>query len=279
MDPTCAWIDAVRGSWDAARTRWPGVEVAEEAFLAYVEARVPQEDRTPESMTAVHGEELYLACGCAKGQPAAIAAFEQTYFSKVDAALARIRGLGDQAEDVKQALRQDLFSSQPDAPPKIEAYSGRGSLLGWVRIAVVRSAHKLVHRERKEAPMAEHLLAEAAEESRDEELEYFKRLYRREFKEAFEAAVTGLQRRERNLLRHHIVDQLSIDQISAVYHVHRSTAARQIERARQSLREQTREHLLAKLDVAPEELESIVRMVETQIDLSVYRVLGGPTRT
>jgi RNA polymerase sigma-70 factor (ECF subfamily) len=62
----------------------------------------------------------------------------------------------------------------------------------------------------------------------DPELEYLKRTYRAEIRQAFEEAARGLEPEERNLLRDHYAHGLSIDRIAVVHGFHRATAARRI---------------------------------------------------
>src|SRR5262249_43055522 len=83
-----------------------------------------------------------------------------------------------------------------------------------------------------EVPVEDEILAALPAEGSDPEIEHFKRLYAAEFRAALSEAIAGLASRERNLLRHGFADALSIDQIGALYGVHRSTAARWIHAAR-----------------------------------------------
>ena len=66
----------------------------------------------------------------------------------------------------------------------------------------------------------------------DPEVEYMKRTYANEFKASFADALKQLGPREQTLLRYHHVDGLNIDEIGAIYRVHRVTAFRWIEKAK-----------------------------------------------
>src|SRR5439155_27001611 len=67
--------------------------------------------------------------------------------------------------------------------------------------------------------------------------------------EALREAFASLDARERNLLRQHFVDRLSIDDLGPLYGVHRATVARWLERAREALEARTRKLLMERLDV------------------------------
>jgi len=111
----------------------------------------------------------------------------------------------------------------------------------------------------------------------DPEVDYMKRTYSNEFKAAFAAALGTLGAREQTLLRYHHVDGLNIDEIGAIYRVHRVTAFRWIEKAKDQLVKQTLDTLRARLKLPASELDSVLRMIRSQIHLSLVRHLGGPS--
>ena len=75
------------------------------------------------------------------------------------------------------------------------------------------------------------------------------------------------------LLRYQLIDGLTIDEIGALSRVHRATAARWLATIRDGLVERTRELLGEALGVDSVEAASIVRMVQSQLDVSVIRHL------
>jgi hypothetical protein len=68
------------------------------------------------------------------------------------------------------------------------------------------------------------------------------------------------------------VDDLSIDALASLRAVHRS-AARWIARAREAIIVETSRRLREKLAVTPSEAQSIVGLVQSQLDLSMWRLL------
>src|SRR5689334_2851813 len=97
-----------------ARRSWPGVKVEREAFAAYVDDRL-DDDGDLEKLAL---GDLYLACACARGDDAAIAAFEGAYSADAQAAFARHHGRGVSGRDLQQLLRDRLFAPPS---PKITA--------------------------------------------------------------------------------------------------------------------------------------------------------------
>ena len=110
----------------------------------------------------------------------------------------------------------------------------------------------------------------------DPEIEYMKRTYAAEFRAAFADAMQGLGPREQTLLRYHHIDGLNIDEIGAIYRVHRVTAFRWLEKAKERLVEATLVVMRTRLNVSPRELDSVLRLIRSQVHLSLVRHLGGP---
>jgi RNA polymerase sigma-70 factor (ECF subfamily) len=99
------------------------------------------------------------------------------------------------------------------------------------------------------------------------ELAYLRRTYEREFQEAFQTALASLSSRERNILRYHFVDGLSIDRIGDFYGVHRATAARWLNRAREALCLMTREILGQRISLSQDGFRRMLSLIESQISV------------
>lgn len=229
-----------------------------------------------ELLEGLRPADLYLACACTSNDPAAIQAFERGYMSEVDHALARMHIDGSRVADVKQLVRQRLFVSQGGVPGKISEYGGRGDLRRWVRSVAVRTCLNDLRKGKREVLADdETLIARHAIPVDDPEVTYMKRTYAAEFRAAFSAALAGADAREQTLLRYHHVDGLNIDEIGAIYRVHRVTAFRWLEKAKERLVRLTLEDLRNRLRLSPRELDSVLRMIRSQVNLSLVRHLGG----
>jgi RNA polymerase sigma-70 factor (ECF subfamily) len=258
----------------AAMARWPDLTPTAEEFAAYVGAHLPPEAELVDALVELHADDLYLACACARGDGRAVAAFDAQMLGPVPAYVSRIDGSRAFADEVRQRVRARLLVADA-GPPKIVDYTGRGPLGGWVRVAVVREA---LNAKRGTQAQREESTGGADEErfgiaAGDPELDYLKTRYAGELREAFVATLAALPTDERNVLRMHYLDGLSIDEIGIAYHVHRSTAARWITRARETLLLQTRARLSTMLAAAPSEVESLLALVQSQLDVSLRRIL------
>jgi RNA polymerase sigma-70 factor (ECF subfamily) len=187
---------------------------------------------------------------------------------QLDGVLAKMGIAPEVRADVKQDIRIRILVGT-GGRPEIVGFSGRGDLRGWVRVMAVRQALQRQWRSRREVPVTDDELLQSAVVCGTPELDHAKQTYHEEFKRAFEGALRALPDRERTLLRQHHVDGLTIDEIGALYRVHRSTAARLLSRVRVRLLETTRLRMMSELDIAADELDSIIRMIRSQIEISL----------
>ena len=259
-------------SWLAeARTAWPALTLDEPTFVAQTFARLAA-DATVDQALAVHAADLWIAAACAEGDALALAAFDERYIAPLGAVLGPTGLDGDQIDEVKQELRRKLLVSDGGAP-RIADYSGRADLRTWLRTAAVRTSIDLIRR-RRDVPVEEEELAALPAIADDPELAHMKERYRGELGTAIAEAIALLVPRDRLLLKYHYIDGLSIDRIGAIYDIHRATAARWVASAREALGVQAQRLLSARLGVTSSQLRSIARMVESQLDLSIQRLLA-----
>ena len=264
------------------RAAWPDLALEAKDLVAFV-AHGISPDLAEAALDGLRPADLYLACACARGMTAAINAFDRDYMREVDIALARMRIGGARLADVKQLVRQRLFvgggtHGAPTSAGKIAEYGGRGDLRRWVRSVAVRTCLNDLRKGKREVLVDDdHLIAQHAIQTDDPEVEYMKRTYSEQFKAAFGDALGQLGPREQTLLRYHHVDGLNIDEIGAIYRVHRVTAFRWLEKAKEQLVRTTLEVLRSRLKLPANELDSVLRMIRSQIHLSLIRHLGGPS--
>ncbi|AKU98214.1 putative DNA-binding regulatory protein [Labilithrix luteola] len=256
-----------------ARKAWPDIDLRDEAFVEHVTDRVDDAEDVAIALDELHASDLWLALACGLGKKKALAKLDEQLVPLVTEALARMKEKVSR-EDIAQLLREKLLVSRNGEAPKILEYSGRGPLLGWIRIAAVRLAISSTRRGDVAAmqPVTREVLA-LVPGAIDPELDHLRARYSHDFKWAFEKALAGITVEERNILRMSLVDGLSIDEIGTIFGVHRATAARMLQRARSEVQEKTREILRGKLRVGTVELQSIMRFVRSHLDLSIQRLL------
>ena len=179
------------------------------------------------------------------------------------------------AQEVAQRLRVRLLVRHgEEALPRIAQHTGLGELRSWLRVAAVREAPLIRRRGQKEVPAQREALERVPGPETDPEMRYLQQMYQEPFEAALRDAFARLDRRERSLLRYHFLEGLTLEQTAALHDVHRATAARWITRARRVLFEETRRLLEVRLSVTPPEMESLLRLVRSRLDVSVRRLLA-----
>ncbi|MCY1000075.1 transcriptional regulator [Myxococcus sp. MISCRS1] len=255
-----------------AREAWPGVELDGARFVVHL-ARLLPAQAPSEDVEKFHLPDVYLARAAADQLPSALSAFEASFMPEVNAAVARLKLPPSGLDEVRQLLRQRMLVGSQDAPARLAAYPGTGPLSGWVRAAALWLALDW-QRQRGGHPQADDgdlsLLVAPGD---DPELMYLKNTYRAEFSASFTAALGMLEARQRNFLRMKYLDGLSIDQLGALYGVHRSTAARWVVAAQESLLQETRRLLTEKLRLTGSQLDSVLRLISSQLDVNLSRLL------
>ena len=262
---------AIANAVTGARAAWPAIAVTGDDFFAYLDERLPDGDEP----ATLHVSDLFLACGCAHGDAAAIAAFDAQCLSVVDRALPKLGLDAATIDEVKQRLRRSLLVPEHGAP-RIVGFAGRGALRSWVRVLAVHEAWGMLRTARGHVDLgdaAEDRLVDLASAGASPELEYLKRVYRQDFERAFRAAIQALSARARTLLRQHFLDGVGINELAVLYRVHRATIGRWLEHAREAVLATTRGHLMESLDVPRAEIESILRLVLSRIELNLRPLL------
>nr|WP_225938087.1 sigma-70 family RNA polymerase sigma factor [Myxococcus sp. RHSTA-1-4] len=257
---------------EAARAPWPGVELEGPRFAGHL-ARLLAGDASPEDAEKLNLSDVYLARAAADGLPSALQAFEARFLPEVDAAVARLKLPPTGLDEVRQLLRQRMLVGTADAPARLAAYPGTGPLSGWVRAAALWLALDWQRQRSGQAHAEDADLSVLVAPGDDPELAYLKTTYRAEFNASFASALAALEPRQRNFLRLKYLDGLSIDQLGALYGVHRSTAARWVVGAQEALLQETRRRLTERLRLTRSQLDSVLRLISSQLDVSLSRLL------
>jgi len=282
--PSTPFVSQVSNILEAAieegRRAWPTLSVPPEAFVAQVMRSLCGEEEIRGALSNLRAADAYLAAACAQGIPAALGAFEAAYFGEIPRLVSAAAADPDLRGEVQQVLREKLFlfSTRSNRPPEIAKYGGRGSLRNWFRIVVVHHTINLKRKERRTSLTAllDHDVASDSSDGghrSDPEIAYLRERYSLEFRAALDHALSELSAEDRRHLVYYYVERLTIDQVGTLHGIHRVTAARRINRARDRLVCAIREALRLRLGVGPTELESIFRLLPSQLPLSLSRRL------
>jgi RNA polymerase sigma-70 factor (ECF subfamily) len=212
---------------------------------------------------------MVLACACARGDERAVQIFERSYFSEVDEAARRARAGGAVAGDARQNLLRSLFTGDS---PAITTFRGRGDLRGWMRVCATREVLRLVKQGKRDVLVEDDRFLDALCPPDDPELGHLRVKFRGALIAAFSKAVESLSSEQRALLRRQL-EGVTIDELAAENRVHRATAARWLAEARTAVHDRTRLELAKSLGTATHEADSIIRLVQGRLDVSLDRLL------
>ncbi len=243
---------------------WPTVPLAPEAFARFYTERAALGPLD----TARFGD-LYLACACSTGEAHALAAFEAAAVPQIRSALARLRLDATAVDETLQLVRRDLFTGEA---PKILAYGGQGDLFGWTKVVATRIALKLGRKTKREVSSDE-VIAQDASSDGDPEMMLLRAHYKHAFQDAVAQAIAALEPRDAMLIKQNTVDGLSIDDLAQIHRIHRATAARWLQKARETLIEGIRETFRSSSKLTPTECESVLRLVQSRFDVTLRRHL------
>ena len=246
------------------RAAHPAFVVGDAAFAAYMLAHDGEDAR--------NAADLFLACAIANGDRAAVAHFTEHVEPSVRIVVTRIVKDTDVAADVIAAVREKLVVGLDARGPRISDYGGHGDLVVWVRVIAIRAALTQLRAQRLNVP-ADEQLWELASPAADPALLALKRDSAAHIKDAFHAGLAALSPRQRNLLRQHLLDGLTIDELGAIYQVHRVTAARWLTAARSDLWSHTKQQLRQALGVSDRSIGEMLDDIRSTLDLSIERAL------
>lgn len=262
--------ELVAAHLQASRAAYPDIEVDPATFAG----ELAQRSATAEvAIDAMKGPDVYLAVACGAGNPRAIEIVRGFLASEVAFASRKTTASADQLAEVTANLSRILFVDEGARPAAVRNYSGRGDLKSYLRVIAIREVMRVVNRDRREVAIDDAELFDRLVPASDPELSILRARYRETVDDAMRAAVATLDERGRALLRYAFVDGWNVDRIGELYDVHRATAARWVAAVREQLGDEIRNQLAMRLHVRADEVDSIVRMVQSRIDVSLDRML------
>ena len=269
LRPVSDWAGASgwRDAYEEGRSLWPSIAVSREAFEAHALATAGPEP-------CEHATELYLAFACSCGDARAISVLEEQYLAPARICLFRVDPRPEFIDDAMQELRTKLLVG---TGARIRAYGGRGPLLAWLRVAVTRTAIDMVRALKPATPIESDSDDGLGNADLGPEVRMLRELYRASFRTALAETLRALSAKDRNLLRRHLVDKLTLEEIAAPYGVHLATVARRLASLREDIGESVRERLAAAFPdtIGSTSLESMAHAIRSEVSLSLTTLLAS----
>jgi len=183
---------------------------------------------------ALHLEELAIARGCALGRESAWRRFLAQYQEQLARAAVEMTGSAALGEELASALYSELFGLTEREGRRwspLLRYSGRGSLMGWLRAILAQRRVNQYRKLGRETALGE--IEPAAAVSEQLQLERLGDL-----RVAIKMTLSEVSAEERFLLSAYYLDQHTLHEMSRVLRVHEATVSRKLKRATERLRKQ-----------------------------------------
>ncbi len=254
---------ALEALWRQGRSAWPALELGLDAFIAWVESRLPAA-QDPSQLVAA---DLYLSVACLCGVPGAAAAFVDGPLAATERHLDTILRSPEARQEHLQALAVFLLAPDPTgAEPRLAQYSGRGALAVWLRMTATRRALNLERGKKKVVSLddtAPDRLAQIADS--DPELSVLRRRHKDEIAAIFREATAATPADERVLLRLHYVQGSTLNELAALYHTSRSSLHRRIEAAREALMARIASLVKARMRIDQSQQGSMLQIFQSDL--------------
>ncbi len=260
--------EAVNRALRAAHARLPGIRWKSGELERWLHGHVAD----VAELERLHLEDLLVARAAVAGDREALVVLERDVLPSLRGVLLRIHASDAFVDDALQEVRGRLLVGPS---PRLAAYSGKGPLKAWARALAAGTGLDLF-RKVKPATVADDedgaaIDLNAAGAGADVAL--LKARHAKQFSSALREAMAALTPHERTVLRLRFIDGLTREEIGAFFKVHRTTALRWLERAQATLLEKTRASLASQLSLGADELDSLIRYLQSGVGQSLMNVL------
>ncbi len=226
-----------------------------------------------ELLEGLRVEELALARACARGSQAAWELFLNRYREKLYNAAHSIASEDSAARELADSLYADLYgtrSTEGRRVSKLESFTGRGSLEGWLRAVLAQEYVNRYRRQQRLVSLEEQTEAGAQfqAEARDPSQAVDPRL-----DEATDQALAALPGEDKFILAGYYLDGRTLAEVARLLGVHESTVSRRLEKITTALRKSIRARL-EKHGMSSKEARQAMDVEVTELSLDVRRRLA-----
>ena len=191
---------------------------------------------------ALHLPDLAVAYACALGREVAWDRFFSLYRAPLTEAATAITGSATLGHDLADSLHSQLFGlTERDGQRRspLESYSGRGTLMGWLRTTLVQRHIDHYRHTRRESPL------EAQDPPAPPTAETPSLVITQKLQITIEDTLRVLSPEDRFLLSSYFLDQCTLRQIAQLLRVHEATVSRKLRRLTIELRKRLLKSLQA----------------------------------
>jgi RNA polymerase sigma-70 factor (ECF subfamily) len=221
---------------------------------------------------ALHLREFALARACAAGCEAAWARFIAEFRGPLLQAAIAITRSSSQGEELADSLHSELFGlTQRDGRrwSPLETYSGRGSLMGWLRAMLAQRHVNHYRRTHRESPLedVEPVLASAVPEPQP--------VHATELADAVSETLRALDAEARFLLSAYYLDRRTLLELGRVLRVHEATVSRKLKRVTDEVRKKLLK-ALEKRGMSRRAAQEALGTDPGEVDVNLRKLLQTP---
>jgi RNA polymerase sigma-70 factor (ECF subfamily) len=225
-------------------------------------------------------QELCFAIACAQGDETAWNEFMQEYRGFLQAVAYQLTKNDTQAEELVETAWSELYGLREvegKRVSKFSAYSGKGSLKGWLRAVLFQLS---VDRHRKQSRYVQ------PEEEKD-----FERLakpvahayeqhpiaerYQIATHKALEYAIACLEIRMKLILSYYYYDNLTLKQIGQIFGVHEATASRWLQKIQLDIRQSAEKFLRQEYKFNNIQIKECIEYASDNADVDIKSLLSN----
>ncbi len=279
--------DEIVQAFERCQRRYPTISLEYEAFRDRVEQVLAGGSSSAATgpggrprpglfLESLHVEDLFLALACSGGDRIAWEYFADTYLPVARRCAEQACRHLAQSEDLAHELVTKLLEDRH----RFAGYDGRGSLAGWLRVAVSHAAIDHFRRARRQVSIEEieeagHAVALPSGGSGA--CEPGERLDARWGPVLLAVLVEEIRRllpRDRLLLSLYYAQGVPLKTIGRQFGVHEATVSRWLDRLRQDLRKRIEREMKRRHGIRSVELESLWRWVSEETDFSLREAIS-----
>jgi RNA polymerase sigma-70 factor (ECF subfamily) len=204
------------------------------SMLAAAATRRPEDADTVSYLHGLHLRELALAQACALGYEPAWKLFIDTYREPLKQAATAISKSLSIGEELADSLYAELFGLKDHDGHRrspLASYSGRGSLMGWLRTTLAKRYVDRFRRTQRDAPVEDGQFAAAGETAPQ-----VNDATRLSLEATIHSTLHKLEPEDRFLLASYFLDGRTLLEIARLLHVHEATVSRRLKRLTHSVR-------------------------------------------
>jgi RNA polymerase sigma-70 factor len=212
-------------------------------------------------------DDTALVARALAGDAAAVRAIDAIVRAAAANAARRLSGDHALADEIAQRISERMWLGRDGGEPAIRSYTGEAPLAAWLRIIAYRAGVDL---RRDSEATGDDELVERLAGATEPHLTMLRATYLAAFKRSVKAAFAALSLHDRDLVRRHYLDGLTLASIAQLHGTHRATTARQLAWIRQRLVDETRRALRDELSPCSD-LDEVLQLIGSKLEVTLSR--------